>query len=80
MIIIIIQRVLPDNADGNVEMQENNDANQQHIDDAIDEEGNGYMKRCNAVQNAAQHIAVGKGGGDNVGGGMRSRCGHNKCA
>ena len=25
MIIIIIQRALPDNADGNVEMQENND-------------------------------------------------------
>ena len=34
----------------------------------------------NVVQNAAQQIAVGKGGGDNGGGGMRSRCGHNTCA
>jgi len=47
VIIIIIQRVLPDNADGNVEMQENNDANQQHIDDAIDEEENGHEEQLN---------------------------------
>ena len=47
IIIIIIQRALPDNADGNVEMQENNDANQQHIDDAIDEEENGHEEQLN---------------------------------
>ena len=39
--VIIIIQDLPDYADSNVEMQENNDANQQqHIDDAIGEEEN----------------------------------------
>ena len=76
VIIIIIQRALPDNADGNVEMQENNDANQQqHNDDAIDGEENGNEEQLNdnandgnenevnvgnAVQNTAQQIAWGR--------------------
>ena len=67
---------MPDNADGNVEMQENNDANQQqHNDDAIDGEENGNEEQLNdnandgnenkvnvgnAVQNTAQQIAWGR--------------------
>ena len=74
--VIIIIQDLPDYADSNVEMQENNDANQQqHIDDAIDEEENGHEEQLkdnandgnenevnvdDAVQNTAQQVAWGR--------------------